>query len=91
MVVQIPNMSHQGGWLHYLSMTKYMYQALLLVLFKDNPKAVYMGVNVEKWVALMELNKPDSVGANLAITACFYATFIFVGFLCLKYLYKEKR
>jgi len=91
MVVPRPSMSLGGKVLNYLSLLKWPYQAMLLLFFSQNPRTTQLGTPVEKWLELLELDNPSTVGANLAIATIFYFIFIVGGLLCLKYLYKERR
>lgn len=82
-VVQIPSMSYPASYLHYISMLKYSCQAIFYLFFKDTP--------AEALLHMVDLDKPDTLWANILACVGFYTAFIAVGFLCLKYLYKEKR
>lgn len=83
LVVQIPSMDSLASSLHYISILKYSLQAILYLFFK--------GTRVEPYMHATGLDKPDSLGFNLLACSIFYLVFALVGFLCLKYLYKEKR
>ena len=91
-LVSIPNLGPNVNFLPYISMIRYPYQAAILNFFKDNEKAIIMpGMTVGDYVELIKLNVPPTIWQNLLIALGFYCTFVLGGFLCLKYLYKERR
>ena len=82
-VVQIPSMSYPVSSLHYISMLKYSCQAIFYLFWK--------GTAAEPYLHQIGFDKPDTLGTNILACGAFYVTFASLGFVCLKYLYKEKR
>ena len=89
--IAFPSMSSCMRLLSYISIAKPVYQAMLLCWFKDNPEATAGGVPMESYIRLFELDQPDTVWANVVHACCLLVLFLVLGFLCLKYLYKERR
>ena len=92
--VSIPTMTKSSslGFLHNVSIVKYQYQALLLIFFKDNPVTTTpLGTSVEDYLVSAGLDTPSTVWGNVVICLGVFVFYNCLGFLCLKYLYKERR
>lgn len=90
-MVAYPNVFPPIRWIQYISFIKYPCQAILLFWFKGNEKTRTPFGTVEDLIHLLALDTPGTVGANVGACLAIYAVFILGGFVCLKYLYKERR
>jgi len=71
---------------------KYPYQALVLLFFKDNPRTVDpFGRPIEYYLGVYDLDKPGTIWANLVVCLGIFLLFLFAGFVCQKYMYRERR
>lgn len=77
----------------YLCTIKYAFAAIMLHFFKRNPKTMKDGwdIMVEQALHVLQIDSPPSVWGNVLALVGAYVIFLLGGFLCLKYMYKEKR
>jgi len=92
LIVTFPSMSQDMLFLPTISATRYAFQAICLLFFKNNDKTLTVfGFPVEDVLIAMELTSPPTVWQNVVALWGIFSCFIIGGFFCLKYLYKEKR
>ena len=85
--VPLPALNHYTKWVSDISMIRYAFQGLLLNFFKGNPQTPTM----DGYITLTGLTTPATVGENIMVLAAIFGIFMVISFLCLKYLYKERR
>lgn len=90
-VISFPAINRYSSGLQYLSSIKYGFAAVMLHFFDDNARAVTPLGTMKQLLHAMQVDSPATVGANVLALFGFYAAFMIGGFLCLKYMYKEKR
>lgn len=90
-MVSFPSINGSIGALQYLSSVKFGFAAVMLHFFDDNTRAVTPFGTVDALLHAMRVDSPDTAGENVLGCLAIYAAFMLGAFLCLKYLYKEKR
>lgn len=90
-VISFPAINRYMSGLQYLSSIKYGFASLMVHFFKDNDRAVTPFGTVEQVVHAMQIDSPPTVWGNVLGCLGLYAVFLMGAFVCLKYMYKEKR
>lgn len=91
-VVTYPVLNPHVLGLQYVSTAKYAFAAVMLHFFQGNPKALDGGAGtVEQTLGALQIDSPATVWGNVLGLVGAYGVFLVGGFLCLKFLFKERR
>jgi hypothetical protein len=90
-MISFPAINRYVGVLQYVSSIKYGFAAMMLHFFDGNARAVTPLGTMEAVLHSMQIDSPGTVWGNLLGLAGLYVAFMAGAFLCLKFLYGEKR
>lgn len=90
-VVSFPAINRYVASLQYVSSIKYGFAAMMLHFFNGNTRTVTPLGTMEQMLHALKIDSPPTVWATVLGCLGLYVVFMLLAFLCLKYLYKEKR